>query len=503
MARKGSITVFLALILSLLLSLVCTSIESVRMAAARTQILNGLDIGLYSLFGQYDRSLLRDYDLFFLDGSCGGGKLKMARVYDNMESYIKPVLKQNSQKLSIEQGGFTGYRLATDENGEVFYHQVVRYMKDTLGSQGVHLLLEKIKGEGEKLKQAEEEGTKAEERKTLESYDSEMDTAAKQSQAALEAQENAEKEAGEGGAEIVGEDNGSENNFSDGQPPAEVVNPITVIRRIREMGILELVIPPGKGVSENEITRDSLASGRGLQQGMKMADSVKSDDSYTSQILFQQYLMDKLGNYQEPAQNGLRYQIEYLLQGKNNDRENLKAIASKLLLIREGINLAHLLADSAKRMQAESLALAVASTFLIPPASVVIEGALLLCWAFAESILDVRELFDGGKVPLVKSAGDWQVSLENLPYLLESLDSIRRGAEQGMSYRDYLQAMLLTENKDRKVKRGMDMIEASIRTQEGRENFQLDSCVEALEAAVDVRANRKKVFTVTKQYCYN
>ena len=40
--KKGSITIFLALILSLLLSLVCTSIESVRMAAARTQILRSI-----------------------------------------------------------------------------------------------------------------------------------------------------------------------------------------------------------------------------------------------------------------------------------------------------------------------------------------------------------------------------------------------------------------------------------------------------------------------------
>ena len=51
-AKKGSITVFLALILSLLLSLVCTSIESDRMASARTQNLNRMDIGLYSVFGQ-------------------------------------------------------------------------------------------------------------------------------------------------------------------------------------------------------------------------------------------------------------------------------------------------------------------------------------------------------------------------------------------------------------------------------------------------------------------
>ena len=88
MEKKGSITVFLALILSLLLSLVATSIQSVQAAAARTQILNSMDIGLYSLFGQYDRFLLKNYDLFFLDGTQGGTDLNLAAVYDNFESYI-------------------------------------------------------------------------------------------------------------------------------------------------------------------------------------------------------------------------------------------------------------------------------------------------------------------------------------------------------------------------------------------------------------------------------
>lgn len=57
---------------------------------------------------------------------------------------MKPVLKQNSQKLSVVQGGLSGYRLATDENGEVFYRQAVSYMKDTLGSQGVQKLIQKF-----------------------------------------------------------------------------------------------------------------------------------------------------------------------------------------------------------------------------------------------------------------------------------------------------------------------------------------------------------------------
>lgn len=153
--KKGSITIFLALILSLILSLVSASIESVRTSAARTQILNSMDIGLYSLFGQYDRTLLEDYDLFAL---YAGGKEEpdMASVYENFQSYMKPVLKQNSQKLELLQGGFNGYRMLTDGNGEVFFGQAVRYMRETLGSQGYRSFLENYRTRKRKQKQQNE-----------------------------------------------------------------------------------------------------------------------------------------------------------------------------------------------------------------------------------------------------------------------------------------------------------------------------------------------------------
>lgn len=492
MARKGSITVFFTLILSLMLSLVCTSIESVRMAAARTQILSSLDIGLYSLFGQYDKTLLKDYDLFFLDGSCGGGSLNMAEIYDNMESYIKPVLKQNSQRIALKDGGFTGYRLATDEDGTVFYCQVVQYMKDTLGSQGIQLLLNEMKDRENKTKEAEKTGEQAQSGDAIGSYEREMNQAAKNSQEALEA---AKENTGQEG-EVI----------SQPETPAveapKVKNPITVIKRIMKMGILELVIPPGKGISDKSVSKNTLVSGRKLQEGMPLFGVLEQDTSYASQVLFQQYLMDKLGNYLNPASGGLEYQIEYILGRKDNDLDNLKSVATKLLLVREGVNFAHLLADSGKRAQVEALALAIASSFLIPPAAVIIEGALLLCWAFAESILDVRELFDGGKVPLIKSIEDWQLSLENLPELLQGLDTQRRGTETGMDYEDYLQVFLLAKGKNEKLSGGMDMVELSVRSLPGRSSFCLDSCIASIEASIDVKANSRKTFTVTKQYSY-
>ena len=489
MVKRGSITVFLALILSLVTALVCTGIESVRMAAARTQILNGADIGLYSLFGQFDREMLKDYDLFLLDGSCGQGSLDLASVYDNFSSYMKPVLKQNSQKLSVVQGGFSAYRLLTDEGGEPFYNQVVQYMKETLGSQGVSLLLDKMKDRKEKTEQAEQAGEQAENGDIIENYDAEMEENNRKNEEALaEAEKNPE------GGELEDGDNVT-------APPQKVVNPISIIRRIRKMGILELVIPGNKGVYDGQVQAGTLLSRREKQKGMPMYEPEKTDTSYTSQILFQQYLMEKLGNYSAPGKGALKYQTEYILGGKTGDIENLKSVARRLLLIREGVNIVHLVSDGTKRAQAAGLASAIASAFLIPPATGVIEAALLLCWAFGESILDVRELFDGGKVPLVKSASDWQLSLENLPELLNGLDSVRRGSEDGMSYEDYLQVLLLGVSREEKITRAMDMIELCVR-EKGRKNFRMDSCIVAAEISVDVKANKRKVFNVTRAYGY-
>ena len=70
---------------------------------------------------------------------------------------------------------------------------------------------------------------------------------------------------------------------------------------------------------------------------------------------FGQYLLSKLGNCTRPASSGLRYQVEYILGGKNSDRENLKSVATKLLLIRQGVNMAYLVSDGGKRIQIEAL----------------------------------------------------------------------------------------------------------------------------------------------------
>lgn len=103
-----------------------------------------------------------------------------------------------------------------------------------------------------------------------------------------------------------------------------------------------------------------------------MPDGTTAENSYTASILFQQYLLDHLGNYTDPSTCGLAYQMEYIYGGRDNDMDNLKSVAAKLLFIREGVNFACLMADTGKRAQAEALATAIAAGFLVPPAAVMI-----------------------------------------------------------------------------------------------------------------------------------
>ena len=77
------------------------------------------------------------------------------------------------------------------------------------------------------------------------------------------------------------------------------------------------------------------------------------------------------------------------------------------------------------------------------------------------------------------------------------------GDEQGLNYEDYLRALLFLESADSKIMGSMDMIEADIRNQQGRENFRMDCCLDAMEVEIDVRVNRTRTYTVLHQYGYD
>ena len=63
----------------------------------------------------------------------------------------------------------------------------------------------------------------------------------------------------------------------------------------------------------------------------------------------------------------LDYEIEYLLFGNASDRENLSDAVHRLLAVRSGLNLIHILSDSGKREQARALAAVITGAGSITP----------------------------------------------------------------------------------------------------------------------------------------
>ncbi|MBQ7372128.1 MAG: hypothetical protein IJW67_09680, partial [Blautia sp.] len=149
MVRKAGITIYAALILGVMMTLIVTCLTSAKMAAARTQIAESAQIGLFSVFGEYDRQLLDEFEIFGLN--CGGSEqaADLAAVCHECRSFMEEVLRQNSQNLRIGKVGLTGYRLLTDEGGKPFFEQAVNYEKRNDDNAETLNLLQRLKGPSE------------------------------------------------------------------------------------------------------------------------------------------------------------------------------------------------------------------------------------------------------------------------------------------------------------------------------------------------------------------
>ena len=255
------------------------------------------------------------------------------------------------------------------------------------------------------------------------------------------------------------------------------------------MGILGLVVKDPASVSQKTIEKSELPTGRSLEKG-NMEVACK-ESGLTADAIFQDYLAEHFpcmtSEEEKKTEGALEYQLEYILGGKASDMENLKYVVNRLLLLRDGPNFVFALADPTMRRQADALAVSLAGVTGAAILAPVVTTALLLAWAYGESLLDVRTLLSGGKVELVKNAENWKLSLSRLGKILEVLKECDEGGGQGLGYEEYLRLLLAAKSGMSYVMRTLDMIEADLRLQKGTENFQADHCLVRVQAKTEWR----------------
>ena len=155
---------------------------------------------------------------------------------------------------------------------------------------------------------------------------------------------------------------------------------------------------------------------------------------------------------------------------KSGDKENLEQTMLELSGIRTGMNLAYLITDKSKKMQAYSFA-AGALGFTGNMALIKAGQYLIMSvWAYGEAIMDMRDLYAGNKVALVKNEKNWKLSLENL--LGMKFDSDKDTDDDGLEYRDYIRMLLMLERSEHKNYRTMGAMEIKMISM-GHDDFRM------------------------------
>lgn len=483
--HNAYLTVTLALCLAVVLSLFLTLIDGVRRNGARLEAECVTDIGLQNILAEYHRELMKQYNLFAIDssyGTAGCGKANteahLLRYLSGNLSYddifLSDYLYRDFLGLAVERVELTKVSILTDYGGALFRSDAVEAVKADVGLG----LLQELQSWMQNVEiNGLEEGTEENQKQEL---DSEI-------------------------REWVNEYDGREIQVSEDEwKRAEVKNPTDGLEAKKRMGLLRLVVGDEANISPNVIHPESLILNR-MQQGQinygNMAwEGNTETEQLTERFLFQEYLLRYMGRFgKECEEDALRYQIEYLIAGKESDVENLKSVVNRLCILREAANAMYLMSNEAKRGEIRLVAAAACTLITLPALTPLLESAILLAWAYAESVYDIRTLLAGGKVPVLKDDGSWHYSLSAA--LNGSLQDESTGGE-GLAYEDYLRIFMMLSDLDMLTGRAMDMVEADIRKTPGNAAFRLDGCFKAVEAHIRIGSSYGFQYEITRQKSY-
>lgn len=254
----------------------------------------------------------------------------------------------------------------------------------------------------------------------------------------------------------------------------------------------------------------------------------KISNNITNTLLYQSYIKSYFGNYVSAGERfdetPLDYEQEYILCGEKSDKENLKQVINRILLIRTITNFTYLLSNASAREKAYATAALLVGFTGLEPVIRLTQLSILIVWAYEESLVDVAALLQGKPIPLLANKSTFMLSYGDIFIINKSLIQSKAKklgqkakSKASLTYEDYLNIFLLFENQTQKTYRTMDMVDENMRLRHSP-LFSLEQCIYALKVKCSYqipakfammgfvdRGNLKDnawSFSVTKEYSY-
>ena len=431
--KQGEITAYLSLIFVLLIAFVGGLMESASIQITKNYRRCDVNRAVESVFAEYQKELLEKYHIFGMDGSYETGQYSERNLIDRFAFYGTGNIDYKIKRIEF----------LTDDACRPFREAAEIYMEQKYGISQVKEMLGMTSVWGEQEKQADH--CMEEEKSQKQNLENLLET-------------------------------------KEGELP-EQENPIAHTDQLKKSPILELVLPKEKQLSEKKIEETNSLPVRDKNVGYGEFSDVAEKTETVSTLLFNEYLLEHFSSFIEnEGTKVLDYELEYILGGKANDRNNLETVVKQLMMIRFVPNFAYIQTDGEKRSEAEAMALALCSLMLLPELTQAVTQGILLAWAYGETIMDLRSLLSGNKVPVVKSRENWQLSLSALLTLGTQADNHEgRASKEGLAYQDYLRMLLFLKTQKITALRALGVIEQNLRIIFGQEFFHADFCMTKLE----------------------
>ena len=109
-----------------------------------------MDRAVYSLFGEYQKELLEEYEVFALEGTYETGHFEEQELVDRMAYYGSAGMDQTVSEI----------QLLTDQGGQPFREQILQFMETKIGLG----LIQDLTGSAADWEEQKIEGEQAEER---------------------------------------------------------------------------------------------------------------------------------------------------------------------------------------------------------------------------------------------------------------------------------------------------------------------------------------------------
>lgn len=459
---KGSLTVFLSLIMVSVMTLIFAMSELVRLVSIDQLAQEYTDMAVESAFSEYNPYLWTNYRILAIDLGYGtenvGPEMFETKIVDYCQVNSDVEEGNNYGRLPVSSCQAFKYGLLTDKSGQPVVELGVKAAGEGLASQ----IIDGVQGNIDEINGVE----KVEVEEQASSGNKELENA---------------KAANAEAKRRAAEDHNPRTNPSDYPDPGSVeddpFDAFDVLKESASTGLLSMVVATDK-VSNLEIDVDNMPSARQLNVGNL---EIEADTGMIDKALFIDYLMTNYSSYNNSLKHdGIQYEVEYLIAGAQSDTQNLAAVVGEILLLRETANFATIMNNTHLNLQAEAVAETLAGFTMNPAIVKAVKLGLIAAWAYAESILDLRLLLSGGKVPIVKNLDQWTSDIYHLSQIA-NLNTKAKDCSSGMSYDAYLMAFLALNSNETLGMRALDVMENALAQTEDYKTVKMDNMLYAAE----------------------